>query len=560
MKFTMLMLEIRSGVPGFSGSYSEGIASIAAVVKDVGHEFELIHVTRPTSAEKLAERVAETKPDAVGYSCMTHTFPYLKAFAPAIKRALPNVPTLMGGVHAILNPQESIEVEGIDAVCLGEGESVMLPFLERIEQGRSFEDVTGLFVNHNGNIHHNAARPLVVNLDSLPMPDRSVFDFSKLVTTREGVLYVFASRGCPYQCPFCSNHAIRSQAPNSKDYLRYKGVARVCEEIEIAASHFPGKLRGLYFQDEILTMNLAWFSEFANVYPQRIGIPFNCNLRADLVSERTADLLQKSGCNSVSIGVESGVERIRHLVVGKNITDAVFGQAFERLHVRGIGVNTFNMIGLPGETPADALETVFFNADSKVDKNMVSIFCPYPGTKLHKISMDAGILSPSMSDTFQDYSPLAQSTISGSQVRFIHDFFKEIVFLKRSRWPGAALREPLIRYVEHDGLTMKVLSRSKRTARFLLTVPYLLVGRYLFNRQSRVFKAPAGVPRPARRPEVGRREKQIPQLVQIELGSGIASGIGPKLVPDRRGEWEISGLPRQSSGASPKLKPGARCT
>jgi hypothetical protein len=165
-----------------------------------------------------------------------------------------------------------------------------------------------------------------------------------------------------------------------------------------------------------------------------------------------------------------------------------------------------------------------------------------------------------MSDTFQDYSPLAQSTISGSQVRFIHDFFKEIVFLKRSRWPGAALREPLIRYVEHDGLTMKVLSRSKRTARFLLTVPYLLVGRYLFNRQSRVFKAPAGVPRPARRPEVGRREKQIPQLVQIELGSGIASGIGPKLVPDRRGEWEISGLPRQSSGASPKLKPGARCT
>lgn len=560
MKFTMLMLEIRSGVPGFSGSYSEGIASIAAVVKDAGHEFELIHVTRPTSAEALAARVAQTKPDAVGYSCMTHTFPYLKAFAPAIKKALPTVPTLMGGVHAILNPQESIEVEGIDAVCLGEGESVMLPFLERIERGQSFEDVTGLFVNQNGTIHHNAACPLVINLDSLPMPDRSVFDFSKLVTTREGVLYVFASRGCPYQCPFCSNHAIRSQAPNSKDYLRYKGVERVCEEIEIAASHFPGKLRGLYFQDEILTMNLAWFSEFANVYPQRIGIPFNCNLRADLVSERTADLLQKSGCNSVSIGVESGVERIRHLVVGKNITDAVFRQAFERLHVRGIGVNTFNMIGLPGETAADALETVFFNADSKVDKNMVSIFCPYPGTKLHKISMDAGILSPSMPDTFQDYSPLVQSTISASQVRFIHDFFKEIVFLKRSHWPGAALRKPLIRYVERDGITMKVLSRTKRTARFLLTVPYLVVGRYLFNRQARIFKNPAGVPRPARRSEVGRREKQIPQLVQIELGSGVASAMGPKLVPDRRGDWEISGLPRQSSSASPKLKPGARCT
>jgi anaerobic magnesium-protoporphyrin IX monomethyl ester cyclase len=541
MKFTMLMLEIRSGVPGFSGSYSEGIASIAGVVKQARHEFELIHVTRPTTPEQLAERVARTKPDAVGYSCMTHTFPYLKAFAPAIKKALPNVPTLMGGVHAILNPQESIEVEGIDAVCLGEGESVMLPFLERIERGRSFEDVEGLFVNHDGRIHRNAATPLVVNLDSLPMPDRSVFDFSKLVTTREGVLYVFASRGCPYQCPFCSNHAIRSQAPNSKDYLRYKSVARVCEEIEIAASHFPGKLRGLYFQDEILTMNLAWFSEFANVYPQRIGIPFNCNLRADLVSERTADLLQKSGCNSVSIGLESGVERIRQVVVGKNITDAVFRQAFERLHVRGIGVNTFSMIGLPGETPADALETVFFNADTKVDKNMVSIFCPYPGTKLHKMAEDMGILSPRMPDTFQDYSPLVQTTISGSQVRFIHDFFSEIVFLKRLRWPGAALREPLIRYVQRDGLTMKVLSRSKRTARFLLTMPYLLVGRYLFNRQARVFKGPPAAPRPVRTPEVARKDKQVPQLVQIEIGSGIASAIGQKLVPARQAELENFG-------------------
>ncbi len=566
MKFTMLMLEIRSGVPGFSGSYSEGIASIAAVVKQAGHEFELIHVTRPTSPEKLAERVAATKPDALGYSCMTHTFPYLKAFAPAIRKALPNVPTLMGGVHAILNPQESIEIEGIDAVCLGEGETVVLPFLERIRQGQSFEDISGLFVHHNGKIYRNAANPLVVNLDSLPMPDRSVFDFSKLVTTLEGVLYVFASRGCPYQCPFCSNHAIRSQAPNSKDYLRYKSVARVCDEIEIASGVFPGKLRGIYFQDEILTMNLAWFSEFANVYPRRIGIPFNCNLRADLVSERTADLLEKSGCNSVSIGLESGVERIRHLVVGKNISDEAFRKAFERLHVRGIGVNTFSMIGLPGETPADALQTVFFNADSQVDKNMVSIFCPYPGTKLHKLAEETGILSARMPDTFQDYSPLVQSTISASQVRFIHDFFKEIVFLKRSRWPGAALREPLIRYVERDGPSMKVLSSSKRTARFLLTVPYLLAGRFIFNRQSRVFKKRPAAPVPTRTSEgtrfreKGGREQHFPQLVQIEPGSGSARASGGEAVPDRQEERGSSRAPRQSSGASPRLNPGARCT
>jgi radical SAM superfamily enzyme YgiQ (UPF0313 family) len=228
------------------------------------------------------------------------------------------------------------------------------------------------------------------------------------------------------------------------------------------------------------------------VYPQRIGIPFNCNLRADLVSERTADLLQKAGCNSVSIGLESGVEQIRDAIVGKRISDSVFHTAFERLRSRGIGINTFSMVGLPGERPEDALETLFFNADSKVDKSMVSIFCPYPGTALHKKAVADGILSDRMPDTFQDDTPLDQNTISASQVRFIHDFFGELIMLKRARWPGPALREPLIRYVKRDGLSMRFLSKSKRTAKFLLTLPYLMVGRYLFNRQSRVFKGPAG--------------------------------------------------------------------
>jgi radical SAM superfamily enzyme YgiQ (UPF0313 family) len=496
-KFTMLMLEIRSGLPGFTGSYSEGVASIAAVIKKAGHDFELIHVTRPMAPEELAARVAKTSPDLVGYSSMTHTFPYLRVFAPAVKKALPRVPTLMGGVHAILNPNESIQVDGIDAVCLGEGETVVLPMIRRVQQERSFEDVPGLFVKHDGKIYRNPSTPMEVDLDSLPMPDRAIFDFSKLVSTREGVLYVFASRGCPYKCPFCSNHAIREQFPNSKDYLRYKSVQRVCEEIEAAAKTFPGRLRGIYFQDEILTMNLKWFSEFARVYPERIGIPFNCNLRADLVSERTADLLQQAGCNSVSIGLESGVERIRDEVVGKKISDAVFHQAFNRLRIRGIAVNTFSMVGLPGETPEEALETLFFNADSHVNKCMVSIFCPYPGTALHKKAEAAGILSPRMPDTFQDSTPLDQTTISSSQVRFIHDFFGEFIFLKRRKWPGPALREPLIRYVKRDGISMRVLSGAKRAAIFLLAAPYLMLGHYLFNRQSRVFKGRAGRPRGA---------------------------------------------------------------
>jgi hypothetical protein len=189
------------------------------------------------------------------------------------------------------------------------------------------------------------------------------------------------------------------------------------------------------------------------------------------------------------------------------------------------------MVGLPGETAEEALQTVFFNADSKVDKNMVSIFCPYPGTALHQKAMAAGILSSRMPDTFQDDTPLDQTTITASQVRFIHDFFNEIIFLKRARWPGAALREPLIRYIKRDGLSMRVLSQSKRTAKFLLTAPYLLIGRYLFNRQARVFKNPPTVYSPMKPPEGRGREPQIHGFVQLELQSRMAAPLTENDVP-----------------------------
>lgn len=487
MNVTMALLEIRSGLPGFTGYYAEGVASIAAVVRQLGHNFRLLHVTRPMDSTLFAERVTRGEPQLVAFSCMTHTFPYLKAFAAAVKEKLPHVPTLMGGVHAILSPEESIKVDGLDAVCQGEGEPVIAEVLERLADGKDLTDVLGLLVKKNGVIRKNPNAPMVEDLDSLPAPDRSVFDFNRLVSTREGVLYVFASRGCPYKCPFCSNEAIRNQFPNSNRYLRYKSVERVCEEIESSLQYFPNGLMGIYFQDEILTLKKSWFERFAEIYPKRIGVPYNCNLRADNVNERSADLLQKSGCNSVSIGLESGSERIRESVVGKHISDEEFRRAFELLHERGIRINTFNMIGLPGETSREALRTAFFNADTKTDKSMVSIFCPYPGTPLFKQAVASGILSDRMPDTYSEETPLDQKCITPSQVRFIHDYFGWIIRLRRAQWPGKRIEEPLQRFVERDGATLKVLVNLKRTVKYLLSAPYLWIGRLIYNRQAEVF-------------------------------------------------------------------------
>ena len=186
--------------------------------------------------------------------------------------------------------------------------------------------------------------------------------------------------------------------------------------------------------------------------------------------------------------MESGVETTRAAVLGKNIPDKQFRIAFQRLAQRGIRITTLNMVGLPGETVDEALQTVFFNAETNVDRCLISIFCPYPGTPLHEMAVEQGILSERRPDTYQEETPLDQSSISASQVRFIHDFFKEMIFLLRFPRFRGSLERFLTNYVRRDGVSMRLLSRLKRGARYTLSVPYLMFGRYLYNRQARVFR------------------------------------------------------------------------
>jgi len=485
MKFTLVVVEIRSGFPGFSGHYGEGPASLAAVARRCGHEVELIHLTRPVSPNEVAKRIVRTAPDLVGFSCMTHTFPFVKAFIPVVRAALPGTLIVLGGVHALLDPEACMEVEGLDAVCTGEGELVVERLLSHLASGDPIGAMPGLWVREGEVVHRNPVLPLLEDLDSLPLPDRGIFDFPRLMTSREGVLYILASRGCPYACHFCCNDAIRAHYPNRERFLRFKSVARVCEEIESALPLFRGKVRGIYFQDEILSVNQDWLSSFAEVFPQRIGLPFNCNLRADLVTEAGVSLLRAAGCTGVSMGLESGSQRLRKEALGKDIPDHVFRHAVGLIRAKGMRITTFSMVGLPGETVEDAYETVQMNADLGVDRTCISIFCPYPGTRLHDECRKRQILSGSLPDTYQDTTPLLQDTIHPRQVQFIHDFFGSLVYLAGGSRPAwhVAVWGAILRNV--PGLSL--LSRGKRCIKFVLSVPYLHAGRFLFNRQRSIF-------------------------------------------------------------------------
>ncbi len=163
---------------GFFRHYSEGIASIAASVKAAGHGFELIHLTQPTAPESVAARIAAIGADAVGFSCMTHTAPYLEVYAPAVRRMLPRLPIVCGGVHPTLSPEACLAIEGIDAACIGEGEPVAVAIFDRLQRGDGLRGLPGLWVKTDEGIERNAPAAPAACLDTLPPPDRGVFEFA----------------------------------------------------------------------------------------------------------------------------------------------------------------------------------------------------------------------------------------------------------------------------------------------------------------------------------------------------------------------------------------------
>lgn len=489
MKITMVLVEIRSRFPGFSGHYSEGVASISAAVKNAGHDFELLHLTRVEDASSVSRSIEVTLPDLIGVSCTTNTFQYVPALADAVKKRMPSVPVILGGVHAILNPNECIAVNGVDAVCPGEGEGVVVDALDALSTGKSVSEVDGLWLSTAQAITRKPTRALIENLGSLPRPDRTIFDFSRLISAREGILYALASRGCPYPCRFCCNSAIREKFPNHGKYVRRKGVIDLCEELGSAIDRLTFKVRLIHFQDEIMGLDRAWLKEFAARFPEQVGIPFLCNMRADLITLDTARLLKEAGCQAVCVGLETGSEKLRTEILGKRISDEQFLQAIDILRTQGIRTHTFNMVGLPGETVTDAMNTIFLNADASVDKSMISIFYPYPNTDLYCSAERDGILSRRTPDTYQSETTLNQDTISPRQVRFIHDYFSILVSLTRRSVSSTAFRNWIVDYVNRDGVSLSILSMGKRFVMPALIIGYLTFGRHVFNRQARYNRA-----------------------------------------------------------------------
>jgi len=388
-----------------------GIASLSAVLKRAGHETALVHVVEPPEREWLIERVKATSPDLVGFSSTTHMFRHVARWAGWLNEEM-DVPVACGGVHPTIATSEVADTPGIDFAVVGEAEETLLELCEALSSGADPSGIAGLWASRpDGSVIRNPARPLETDLDSLPFPDRSIFDPALFCADQHPRGTLMASRGCPFNCTYCSNHAQKSVYPNPEKYVRFRSPGNVIAEIEEMLAS-DDRIEYIRFDDDILTTDREWFAQLSALYRERVRMPFICNSRVNFMDEELARALAEMGCEVVCMGIESGNAWLREKVLNRHMSDGKIIAAFAVCRNAGMKTVSTNMFGLPLEETSMVLDTIKMNGRCHPDTIQVSTFIPYPGTELFRLCDEKDLIEGERVDSiFAGRSPLRPASV-----------------------------------------------------------------------------------------------------------------------------------------------------
>lgn len=381
---------------------SLGIEYLSSVLKQAGHKTELIFdfgssnkfgVVKSSffkladETNKLIRKAKQFSPDLIAFSCETDSWQDTKKMAYLLKKEL-GAPTIIGGRHATNLPEYVIQDKNFDMLCRGEGEEAILDLVENLEKGKSITKIKNLWVKQGGKVYKNPVRPLIKDLDKLPFPDRDLFHKYGVIGSQ---LMIMASRGCPYSCSYCNNSFYRDLYKNKGLYVRRRSVNKVIEEMKYFIRKY--NIKKMHIEDENFTTDINWLREFTKRYKEEIGLPYWCQSNPNNINEEVINLIKKSNCIQIFMGVESGDEDIRKNIYNRYVTNEQIIKAARLIKKAKIGLECTSIFGAPGESPASMWKTVNFIEKIKPGSMPTYTLYPYPNTRIFRYCKENGYLT-----------------------------------------------------------------------------------------------------------------------------------------------------------------------
>ena len=400
-----------------AGNLPIGLMYIAAVLDQAGYQTEILDAFMADCAfeksgdainvgmpfQQIKQEIVSRKPDIVGvagpFTCQLENSLKVSNLA---KEVDPSILTVMGGPHVTLVPKEFLEEErSVDIAVTGEGEYTMLDIAHHFEGKKQLSEIQGIAYRQNGKVMVNQPRPFIKDLDELPYPAYHLVDMEHYLTSKMGyrsfrdrAISMITSRGCPFNCCFCSVHLHtgRGFRAHSPDY--------VIKHIQYVVEKF--KVKNIFFEDDNLTFDLDRFEAICDGIIQnkiKIGWETPNGVRADCLNLNLLKKMKQSGCQSVFFGVESGDQQILDKVICKSLDLNRVVETAKNAKDIGLKTGGFYIIGFPGEKKENMQKTVDFALKLKRDYDVgMHLFMATPsyGTRLYEECKSKGYIQENL--------------------------------------------------------------------------------------------------------------------------------------------------------------------
>lgn len=375
------------------------------------------------SFKKVKMQVKTLKPDVVAISCLFSSQSMnVHKICQAVKEADKDIVTIVGGAHPTVSAKEMLEDLNIDFTIAGEGELVLNVLLERLAKNKDFFDLEGIGFRSNNDVRVNNRMNFNMDLDSISMPYWEIFpleSYFKINSPHGGsarkspFLPMITSRGCPFECIFCSIHNIWGRG------YRARSPENIFAEIKHIVDKFG--VKEILFEDDNLTLDKSRANKiFLGMIERKFNILWSVpnGIAVQTLNDEMLDLMKKSGCYGISIGIESGDEFILKKIIKKPISLESITPIIKKANKLGLETTGFFVVGIPGESVKSLKNTFSFAKKLPIDNVNFFFATPLPGTRLLQVCEEKKLITGGLnySTLKSDYPTFVNNGLSIRQL------------------------------------------------------------------------------------------------------------------------------------------------
>jgi len=358
-----------------------GLGYLAAYLLERNYSVRIIDEEVEKLTTEKIRQITDKEEQLFGISCMTPNVSRGYKLADLIKSVFPRSTVIFGGIHPTVLPEEALGRPSVDLVVRGEAEPVIEDIILNHRKKLGFKNILSCSYRDNGKIFHNEKASLI-DINLLPDVPYHLFD-SKVYDMG----FVISSRGCPYNCVFCSQRAING------NIYRYRSTEKVINELQTLINNYAPS--NIVFFDDIFTINKKRIFELCGSIIEKglnTKAEFTMVTRGDCVDDALLQKLKGANFTGLAFGVETASEELMKMINKKEtVQDVVNGINLAKKY--GFCIDTVFIYGLPSERRADRVAAFNLARSLKVAKARFNCATPYPGTRLYKIAEDENNLT-----------------------------------------------------------------------------------------------------------------------------------------------------------------------